>query len=359
MTAAAAGGPYVMALRAKDLFADPTYQRDVDLRRVRAMAAEFDPRLLGVIDVSSRDGGFRFAILDGQHRHALLLEVSGADTPIVCQVYEGLSVDDEARLFHEINVRRKALNFWDRWKARRASGDERVLLIEALLANHGLRVNPAPAEGNVIATVALDTVVDEIGDHYLLDEVVTVLLSAFGRSRDAFQGSVLQGLAYVLALYPPDELDRDRLVRQLSELPVRQLRARAIGMRETLQGRIPRLIAAVIVDQYNRGGGRKVESLLVRMPNGMKPPAIRERWHDQRVTDYANPVASSSAGAAPPRAVPVEVPTPATRRVPPVSPTSAAAPALCRCTHSVRLHEDGDGYCMAGCNCAGYAAAVA
>jgi hypothetical protein len=91
-------------------------------------------------------------------------------------------------------------------------------------------------------------IVDGIGDEHLLDSVVVILIQAFGRSRDAFQGPVLQGMAYVLANYSPDELNRDRLVRQLAELPVRQVRARAGGMREQHKGTLPRLVGAVIVD---------------------------------------------------------------------------------------------------------------
>lgn len=88
MTAPA--GPYVLPLRAAALFSDPAYQRDVDERRVTKMAGEFDPRLLGVLEVSARDDS-RFAILDGQHRHALALRVQGDDAVLVCQVYEGAS----------------------------------------------------------------------------------------------------------------------------------------------------------------------------------------------------------------------------------------------------------------------------
>src|SRR4051812_48374674 len=101
-------GPYVLALRARELFADPAYQRDAQAKRVARMAAEFDQRLVGVLEVSKRPDS-RFAILDGQHRHAAVLQVQGADALLVCQVYEGLTEQDEARLFREINARRKAL----------------------------------------------------------------------------------------------------------------------------------------------------------------------------------------------------------------------------------------------------------
>jgi hypothetical protein len=109
----AASEPYIEALPAHLLFADPTYQRDLDTRRAVEMAGTFDRRLLGVLDVSRRDDG-RYAILDGQHRHATVVAVTPL-AHVVCNVYEGLTVEDEARLFHELNQKRKALSWWDTW----------------------------------------------------------------------------------------------------------------------------------------------------------------------------------------------------------------------------------------------------
>ena len=327
-------GPYVLALRAVELFSDPAYQRDVEERRVAKMADEFDARLLGVLEVSKREGG-RFAILDGQHRHAVALRVVGELAMLVCQVYEGLSAQEEARLFHELNARRKALTFWDRWKSRRGAGDERVLAIERVLAEHGLQVHPAAQDGNIAATTALEYILDELGDLYLLESVVVVLKSAFGRSREAFESKILQAVAFVLAAYGPGELDRDRLVNQLAELPVRQLRVRADMLREAHHGRLPRLIAAVIVEQYNRGRGPNVEPFFTRVPEGSRPP------------QYRRPVTSTAPDAVTPRD------TPSTAATSGQSVTVGAGPVLCRCDHARRLHED-DGVCLAGCRCAAY-----
>jgi hypothetical protein len=342
-----APGPYVLALRARELFADPAYQRDVDPKRVAKMAAEFDRRLVGVLEVSKRPDT-RFAILDGQHRHATLLQVEGDDALLVCQVYEELTEQDEARLFHEINARRKQLNFWDRWKSRRAAGDERVLAIEQVLANHGLQVHPSVGDGNIAATQALEVIVDEIGELWLLDSVVVVLLSAFGRRREAFDGAILQGLAYVLAVYPPDELDRDRLVTQLSDLPVRQLLAKAAGMREVHRGTRPRLCAAVIVEQYNRGRGSKVAPFFSRVPERTQSHRVRQRL----VTDTAAP-APTPAPPAQTRVAARPVVEPR-RPAPPPPALGGVNPLTCECGHSKRLHEDGEGMCHAGCNCPGF-----
>lgn len=352
-----ARAPYVMAIRAGDLFADPVYQRDAEPKRVRKMADDFDPRLLGVIDVSAREKG-RYAILDGQHRHALVVAVHGVDTPIVCQVYEDLTVDEEARLFHEINVRRKALNFWDRWKSRRASGDQLVAEIEATLAGHGLRVHPTATDGNIGATAALERIVTVIGDSRLLDQVVDVLLRAFSSSRDAFQGPLLEGVAYVLANYPPDQLSRSRLAAQLAQVHVRQIRARAAGLREMHKGREPRLIAQVIVEQYNRGAGTyKVQPYIARVPNTDKPAATRARWLAQQDTSAGRDRPQPLADGQDHRDNDVDGASPHQDQL---RPPAEAGPPCQRCGHDRADHMKLMPQCSAEhCTCLHYAAALA
>ncbi len=82
----------------------------------------------------------------------------GEDAHLVCQVHTGLGIEDEARLFYEIDTGRKTLSWWDRWRARRGAGDPQVLGIDEVLCRHRLQVNPAPADGNIRATKALETI---------------------------------------------------------------------------------------------------------------------------------------------------------------------------------------------------------
>ena len=273
--------PYIAALRAGDLFADPTYQRDLDTTRVERMSSEYDRTLLGVLEVSAREDG-RYAIIDGQHRWAVVERVSGIEEHLACQVHTGLSQEDEARLFLEIDTGRRNLTWWDRWRARRGRGDPSVLGIDEVLKRHQLQVNPAPEDGNIRATEALETIVDDLGDLQLLDSVLIVLTCAFGRSVDAFDGGIMQGVALVLSHYDADELDIDRLVVQLRDIPPRQLRARAIAVREAHRGTVPRLCAVVIVERYNTGRGRKVEPFLTRVPSNSKAGAAFNRDRKER-----------------------------------------------------------------------------
>jgi hypothetical protein len=287
---------YITALPVAALFADYTYQRDLDESRVAKMSGEYDHTLLGVIEVSKRAGG-RFAILDGQHRWATVARVSGEQTHVVCNVHADLTVKDEARLFHEIDTSRRNHTWWDRWRARRGMADSTVLAIDDVLQRHQLQVNPAPADGNIRATKALETIAGDLGGLVMLDNVLIVLTSAFGRCVDAFDGGIMQGVALVLGNYDADELDTNRLVTQLGSIAPRQLRARAVALREAHRGTVPRLSAAVIVERYNTARGRHLEPFFTRVPSTSmagaewsrerKERAAIRRWAEQNGYDLA------------------------------------------------------------------------
>lgn len=281
MTTTPNAGAYIAALRVGDLFADPTYQRDLKTARVDAMAAALDPTLLGVLEVSARDDG-RYAIIDGQHRWAAVGRAAGDDAHLVCHVHSGLSVEDEARLFYEIDHARKNLSWWDRWKARRGAGDPHVLAIDEVLKRHQLQIDPAPQDGNIRATKSIQTIVDDLGDLQMLDQVLVVLTSAFGRSYDGLDGAIMQGVALVLGHYGADELDVDRLVVQLRDIPPRQIKARAVALREAHSGTVPRLCAAVIIERYNAGRGRSVEPFFSRVPSVSKAGTAYNQERRQR-----------------------------------------------------------------------------
>lgn len=276
-------GPYIDAVGATLMFADPTYQRDLDEARVQTMAAEFDQRLIGVLEVSARPDG-HYAILDGQHRWAATCRAhpSGDDAHLVCQIHTSLSIEDEARVFYEIDARRKQLSWWDRWRARRGGGDPGVLAIDAVLARHDLQINPSARDGNIRATKAVESIVAELGDLAMLDRVLVVLTSAFGRAYDGYDGAIMHGVALVLAHYDEDEIDLDRLVTQLRDLPPKQLRARAAALRELQRGTLPRLCAAVIVERYNAGRGRNIEPFFARVPATSKAGARFNQGRKQR-----------------------------------------------------------------------------
>jgi hypothetical protein len=294
--------PYIDVIRADLLFADPVYQRDLDPKRVTKMIHDFDQRLVGVLEVSARADG-RFAILDGQHRWAAICQAHpyGTNAHLACQIHTGLTVEEEAHLYYELDTKRKNLSWWERWRARRGTGDPAVLAIEEVLTRHNLQVHPSAIDGNLRATKAIETIVTQLGELQMLDNVLVVLTSAYGRAFDAFDGALMQGVALVLGNYDLDELDLDRLVTQLTDIPPRQLRARAASMREAHRGTLPRLCAAVIVERYNsaRGAAASMTSSPV-CPPPRRPVSLTTAARDSAPRSAAgrNATATTSPGNA-------------------------------------------------------------
>ncbi len=76
---------------------DYSYRQNLIMRRVKYIADHFNPDLLGVIKVSFRDG--HYYVVDGCHTVAAIKEKFHDDSyPLLCKVYHGLTVQDEARM---------------------------------------------------------------------------------------------------------------------------------------------------------------------------------------------------------------------------------------------------------------------
>lgn len=244
----------VQHLRLSRLFPDPAYQRPLDERRVARMASEYDPALIGVLEVSARDDS-TFALVDGQHRWALLRDLSEDDEdPVVpCRVHHGLTVDDEAALFFDIDASRRRLTGWDRWTARRGADDPVVLEIEQVLATLGLRTGIKALAGEpVLRSTSTAEQIHQQGGPQLLSQVLRIALDVWGPDPDALTAGILGGLATFLTCYPTDAGD-GRLTHVLQAITPRQLNARAIARREGTPGSAARLSALVMVDLFNAG----------------------------------------------------------------------------------------------------------
>lgn len=256
---AAPGGSYVTVLRAGDLFADHTYQRPVDDRRVQKMVAEYNVALVGIVEVSDRGNG-RYAIVDGQHRWAMLIELDtrSNDTPVCCRVHQGLTVEQEAALFRDIDKGRRALTTWDRWHARLAAAEPTVVAIDKTVRDRGLLLTDQIRPGTIRATKTCEDI-EQIGGTQLLGEALDALLAAWGNGIDGFTAELLMGVALLRAGYTGVLLDR--LVDQLTETTPRQTSARARALRETQSGSLGRLAAVHMVSLYNRTPGPKLGPL--------------------------------------------------------------------------------------------------
>jgi predicted RNA binding protein YcfA (HicA-like mRNA interferase family) len=90
-------GADLVFLPAKALAVDHRYQRAQNSPWVRELASKWDDRLLGILTVSSRDGGFW--ILEGQHRIAALMARGEAERKVPCLVFTRLTLKEEADIY--------------------------------------------------------------------------------------------------------------------------------------------------------------------------------------------------------------------------------------------------------------------
>jgi hypothetical protein len=250
---------YVKVVRAGELFADPTYQRDLNENWVRQRIDSFDERLFGLLEVSDRGEGHaprRYAIVDGQQRHALIVEASpdGEDTPVAVRVHLGLTVTDEARMMAALDRNRRKHTTWDQWKARRAAGEDAVLDIEGIAAGHELRFAATPAPGVITATGTAERLYTR-GGPGLLDAVLGVLHAAWGGDPTAYTAAFLTAVGQLIHDHG-ERIDVHHLAAVLSLADSRpwDVRATANSYKTSMgrSGNTAQLIAQVAVDRYNR-----------------------------------------------------------------------------------------------------------
>ena len=254
---AAAPASYIAVLKASELGVDHSYQRPLDEPRVRRMAAAWDSRMVGAIDVSDRGPTERprYAVINGQHRAAAAARVSpeGGDVRLACTVHEGLDVAAEAALMYELDRTTKKLSGFDQWRARRGAGDPAVVRVETIVAKHGLRIDPAPSDGCMRSYGTAEKLLSLGGDG-LLDSSLAVLRAAYGDAPTAYQAPLLMGVGQLLHR-TGEHLNVDRLRRALSATRPEQLRSTATALREVEGGPLHELMSRAIAGQYNRTPG--------------------------------------------------------------------------------------------------------
>lgn len=257
MTTTTTTDTYIDVIPVTDMFADPTYQRELDTRRAERMARDWNRRLVGVLEVSDRGETAipRYAIINGQHRWAAARTVDAA-MQLAATVHTGLTPQGEAKLFFDIDAKTKQLTNWDRWYARRAAGDPIVTDIEKIVDSCGLSVSHHPGTKNIQCCSALERIWTRHGPDYLADTIV-LTLDVWPGDDQAKKAVVLEGISLILDRYALAPLDSGRLADAMSDLTPRQLHARARDLQDSgTKGNFPQLIARVLVTAYNRRPGK-------------------------------------------------------------------------------------------------------
>lgn len=255
----------IVKLKPSETTVDHRYQRELDVKRAEHMAAQFSKELIGVPVVSKRADG-SYVRIDGQHRLAAAVSAGFGDDPIPMEVFEGLTTQQEAELFLNLNGGRRAVGAIDKYKARIEAREPVALEIYGMLKKHGCRISGGRGRGIIAAVSAVESAYHK-GN---LDRVIYVLSAWMDRDTAGFEKAFVRGVSLFLSLYP--EADLDLLVKKLGTATPRQLLTKMKN--ESLQSTPTEGSVYVIVEIYNHktARGRRVLGMsqqVVKLQEGM------------------------------------------------------------------------------------------
>lgn len=242
---------HLATIKVGDIRVDSSSQREATRQSVHALASNFNPDLMGIIVVSHRDGVYW--VMDGQHRILALKEALGEDADdweVVAECYEGLTEEQEADMFLDLNNRRTVSAF-DKYKvgvtARRHVPED----IERIVTAHGLRTSKDGKPGSISAVTALQKVY-EIGGYQLLSRTLSVISAAWDAT--VWDSFIIRGVARFLNHFQ-QRVDDERLIKILAAYPManKGLKMSAEKNRKAYGVNLEDGTAVAITEAYNKG----------------------------------------------------------------------------------------------------------
>lgn len=204
-------------LSTKLLIVDKEYQREVQQDRVKKIVSRFNPNLVNPVKVSHRNG--KYYVFDGQHTLASLKKVHG-DKPIMvdCKVYEGLSREDEARLFAEQNGIARNVESIAKYKALYISGDVDICEMVRLTEQSGLFIDfsKSKKDNRIVAVSKAYKIFKSVSASEYV-EILSIIKEAWDGIPESLNTEILGGMFMFHKTYKGC-YNRQLFIRQLSKV---------------------------------------------------------------------------------------------------------------------------------------------
>lgn len=221
------------------------------------LATNLDLNKLGFPIVNHRD--HNFWVLDGQHRIYALRENGFGDDVLDCEVYENLTDAEAADIFLGRDDR-KAVDPFSKFHIGCTAGRKRECDIRRTVETQGLKVSKQRGEDCVGAVSALGRVYDRDGA-VVLGQALRTIKNAYAGDAEAFDQHVIDGVALIFNRYNGQTNEKELAARLGdSRGGVRGLLQKAESLRARTGNQKAQCLAAVVVDIYNKGGGKKLPS---------------------------------------------------------------------------------------------------
>ena len=244
-----------------DLDVDRAVQRSsMDVRKVERFARRYNPAALGVITVSKRNE-VTYIIIDGMHRTEATRRVTDGTGKLLCHVFHGLTIAEEAQMFLDLNAGNQP-TLIDKFKVRITAGDPQAIKINEMVRSYGWTVHPAAANGAIQCVGTLERIQNLSDLHEvepgLLQVSLMTVTHAWGHDRDGAQAGILEGIGLVYDEYR-DLINLDRFSNKLKNYQggPQALLVEGRTMAAYKKAKVPFGLAERLVDEYNVGAKTK------------------------------------------------------------------------------------------------------
>jgi len=228
----------------------PLAQRDLKKAWVDHLVRNFNPEAVGALTVSERDG--HYYIVDGQNRAAAMRVIGWADQRVECDVYRGLTLEQEADLFlwlnHRLNVDTLASFHIAVTAGRNVESD-----IDRIVQKNGLKVSREKTNGAVGAVGTLRRIYNRGGPigAELLDRTLHITYESFGDY--GLSSTVIDGVAFLCERYETKFTDDEAIAAfRAVKSGVSAIRARSEHFHKQTGNAKGHCVAAALVEAINR-----------------------------------------------------------------------------------------------------------
>lgn len=149
-----------------EMFIDTTYQRTVQ-SKVNKISKNWDSNKCAILQVSYRFDVDKYAIIDGQNRWEAAKKAGV--THLLCQIYENLTIKEEAKIFAEQNDNVTRISSADKFKSLLVMDDKICLQIKELCDEFGISIRKTYGDSlcktrkNLNGLVAAQRIVEQYG----------------------------------------------------------------------------------------------------------------------------------------------------------------------------------------------------
>lgn len=235
-------------VKISDILPCPEAQREYDANWAARLASDFDLEAIGFIVVNIRNG-YTYCI-DGQHRIGALRLLGFGDDTVQCEVYEGLTVKEEAEEFLKRN-NKKTVRQLDKFRVAVTADRQEETAIRRLMGAQGLTISQTG-----ISAVGALTKAYRLQNAAGFSMMLRIIRDAYGEA--GFRAHVINGLSLFLHRYD-GQINEALAVTRLGGAAggVNGLLGYAHKERNATLLPLAQCVAAAAVLIYNRGAGRQ------------------------------------------------------------------------------------------------------